>query len=103
MSKQIKYTKEFKLKAIESYNTGKRPIDIWTENNILNKDSEYCGKILRVWRAKYAIGGEQAFDVIKGRKKLGIDKQDPKYLEAKIIYLEEENQFLRKLRAQRAE
>lgn len=110
MSKQIKYSKEFKLKAVKQYEEGLTPKEIFTQNGfdlgtISKNIPKHC---LSKWNKIFKGKGEGGF--FEGRKNRGgrpktpkfkDEKEKIKYLELQVKYLKAENDFLIKLRAQK--
>lgn len=108
-SKSITYKKEFKIWAVKKYfNEGYSPNMIFEEAgfdiNIIGRHKPK-GR-LKEWRKIYEQLGEQGLleenrGKHGGRKKelhFKNDKEKIKYLEAKIAYMNAENDFLAKLR-----
>ena len=110
--KLVSYTYEFKKRALDLYARGIKPNDIWKQ----------AGFDVRIWRKQYF--GETIKDwkrIVKRRGLEGLTRPsgvqaDGGYkiarspeadrvrrLELQVQYLEEENAFLAKLRAKRAE
>lgn len=98
----VTYSFEFKLNAVKEYLKGKSPLDIYVEAGI---DIDIIGKkvpsknIFR-WKTFYQEKGENS--LIKDLR--GVGKGRPrknpltiKEAEARIAYLEAENEFLKKL------
>jgi transposase len=111
--KQIVFTEEFKISAVTRYSEGFMPSQIFREAGL---DTSIIGTNTPKWcmkgwkkqlqskgnfkdnRGKSGKGGR------KPKEKIPKDeKEKMKYLEAKVAYLEKENDFLVKLRAKRAE
>ena len=106
-NKQVKFTKEFKLYAAkQSIENKKFPTEIFLEAGI---DIKIIGEdtpkdCLRRWRNKYKEQGpasllEKATRVYKNKKAYISDKDKLKQAEARIKYLESENEFLKKIQA----
>lgn len=113
MNKQIKYSGEFKIKAIKQYEEGLTPKAIFLLNGF---DVSKIGKnipkhALSRWNKTYREHGEQKLmEESRGKSKGGgrpkkptfkDDKEKIKYLELQVTYLKTENDFLIKLRAQK--
>lgn len=114
--KSITYKKEFKIWAVKKYlEEGFSPGRIFREAdfdlNIIGRDkAKWC---LSRWRKTYADKGEKGLSKDKrGKHKNGgrppkmefkNDKEKIKYLEAKIAYMDAENDFLAKLRGLKRE
>jgi transposase len=104
-AKSITYSKEFKLKAIKAYyKEGYSPNMIFAAAGfdlavIGRKKPKDC---LRLWKKIYKTKGETALTKeTRGRsggKKKTDESADLEYLQTKIAYLEEENNFLRNLK-----
>lgn len=104
--KAITYRKEFKLKAVQAYyQEGLGPNAIFERAgfnlNILGTDKPKA--CLKMWRKIYKAKGQA--ELLKenrgksgGRPRKLQESDDPEYLKAKIVYLEAENDFLRKLK-----
>ena len=112
--KSITYKKEFKIWAIKKYfEEGYSPNMIFEEAGFdlnalgVNRPKE-C---LRLWRKKHSKMGEVGLTEDNrgkygGKKKelrFKNDKEKIKYLEAKIAYMDAENDFLAKLRGLKRE
>ena len=113
MRKQIKYSGEFKIKAVKQYEEGLTPKEIFLMNGFdlttvaknIPKDS------LSRWNKTYREHGEQGLaEDGRGKSKGGGRPKKPKfkddkekitYLELQVTYLKAENDFLIKLRAQK--
>jgi transposase len=103
----IKYCPEFKLKAIKEYNDGKFPMQIFMDAgiNIEIIGSENPGRCVDRWRRTYKTQGEKGIlEEQRGKtgrpriRELSIEEKLKK-AEARITYLEAENDFLKKLKA----
>jgi len=108
-SKSVTYSKEFKLLAVNKYyEDGYSPNMIFGEAGfdlglLGHNRPEQC---LKRWRKKYKEKGDEGLEEDDrgkhgGRKKESTfknDKEKIKYLEAKIAYMDAENDFLAKLR-----
>lgn len=103
----ISYEPAFKLKAVQENQTGKGPLQIFVEHD-LNIDilgSHHPKECLKLWRKIYKQHGEDAFTVerrgkgSKGRPLLKNETTEErlKKAEARINYLQAENEFLKKL------
>jgi transposase len=113
-SESITYNKDFKVWAVKKYfNEGLSPNMIFEEAGF---DLEVIGgnrpkECLRQWRKKYGLKGaaglkEDDRGKHGGRKKelrFKNDKEKIKYLEAKVAYMDAENDFLAKLRGLKRE
>jgi len=103
--KSITYSETFKISAIKAYGQGKKPAEIFREAGfdleiIGNKNP---GKSLDRWKNRYFINGEAG---LIGEKRCGTGHQKSSELtleyrlavaEAKVAYLQMENEFLKKL------
>lgn len=111
MSKQTKYSKEFKIKAVKQYNEeGLTPKEIFKQSGLdLSKTTKKNpGHCLSRWNKTYKEKGEKGFSNSRkgqgGRPrilKFKNEKEKIKYLELQVKYLKAENDFLIKLRAQK--
>ncbi|MGL4874073.1 MAG: HTH domain-containing protein [Clostridium sp.] len=105
--KQVTFTKEFKLYAAkQSIENKKFPTEIFLEAGIDIKiiGADAPKDCLRRWRNKYKEQGpasllENATRVHKNKKAYISDKDKLKQAEARIKYLESENEFLKKIQA----
>jgi transposase-like protein len=106
----IVYSPAFRLHALEEYQKGKSPIQIFRDAkidvNILGTD--VAGKCLRNWRRKAECFGKDSLleNLTSKTKCLGRPRLKPlsleeenKRLKAQNEYLKEENDFLKKLEA----
>ena len=111
-SKSINYTYEFKKHALEEYEKGVHPIDIWKQAGFDTSKwkSHYFRLTIRDWKrivrrgdlsSLNNQGGVQCDDGMT--KSLKTEKDKIKRLELQVRYLQAENDFLAKLRARRAE
>lgn len=105
--RSITYHPDFKIKAVEEYNQGKIPSQIFTEHgfniDIVGKDQP--ARCLQRWRETFEKFGNEGFQTERrgkggtGRpssKSLSIEEKLKK-AEARIKFLEAENDFLKKL------
>ena len=108
--KQISFTKKFKESAIKAYQNGKTPSEIFLEAGLDPKLflSEYCSKSILRWidlsekHGKNALIEERRGRKSTGRPRANAKARKPKtqaQLEARLAYLEAENDFLKKLHA----
>lgn len=98
----ITYSKDFKIKAVKTnQETGKGPNTIFLEAGF---DLRVIGKrkpksCLRLWKKIYQAKGEKGLATeSRGRKIKDQPLVDLEYLQAKVAYLEAENNFLRNLK-----
>jgi len=105
--RSISYSPEFKLKAVMDYKSGKIPTQIFIEQGF---DLDMIGKeqpkrCLKRWRDSYERFGEEGF-LTERRGKGSTGRPSSKHLsmeeklkkaEARIKFLEAENDFLKKL------
>ncbi|SFD04100.1 hypothetical protein SAMN05443252_1221 [Bacillus sp. OV322] len=105
--RSISYKAEFKIKAVKENLKGKGPMDIFIDHgfdvNIIG--SEKPGQCLKRWRKSYQEFGEESF--FKERRGMGSSgrpsskemtvEEKLKKAEARIAFLEMENDFLKKL------
>lgn len=112
--KSITFNKEFKIDAVKKYNKqGMGPTEIFRQSGIdLNVIGRNIPKeCLKRWNKAYRLKGEAGLSEVRGKNGKGgrskakyeTDKEKIEYLEAQVAYLKEENDFLAKLRAKRAE
>lgn len=109
--KSITYAKAFKVKAVQQYEAGQTAAEIFKEAGfeilIIGKDSpRVC---LRDWNKVFRVKGTEGLSKeTRGRtgrpktKNLS-ETEKMERLEAENAYLKAENDFLRQLRAKRAE
>lgn len=99
----MKFTTDFKKRAVELKKHGVHPNKIFTDEgiDISNKQKLYAIKLINRWRGwlqkpKLSSENKENIDILKNIKK---DSESKKieYLEAKVAYLEAENSFLAKL------
>lgn len=113
--KSITYNKEFKIKAVKEYDKeGKTSIQIFKDAgfNLTMLGKDVAKNCLIRWLKIYRIEGIKGLKTetrgkSKGggrpREKWATNEEKIKYLEAKVVYLKAENDFLAKLRAQKEE
>jgi len=110
--KSINYTYEFKKRALEEYEKGVRPIDIWRQAGFdTNKWKDHYFRLtIRDWKRIVRRGDISSLNNQGGvqhddgmTKSLKTEKDKIKRLELQVRYLQAENDFLIKLRAKRAE
>ena len=110
--KSVNYTYEFKKCALEEYEKGVRPKEIWKQAgfDVRKWKDHYFRLTMRDWKRIVRRGdlsnlnnqgGVQHDDGMT--KSLKTEKDKVKRLELQIRYLQAENDFLAKLRAKRAE
>ena len=109
--KYVEYRKEFKQSAIKQYyEHNLTPCEIFKlagfNTELIGKDNPQ--RCLKRWRKIFKLKGENGLSMnAKGRKKKIpkdiTDKDRIKRLEAEVLYLKAENDFLVELRAKRAE
>lgn len=96
---KIFYTKEFKEKAIQDYALGKSARQIFIDAGFnlseLSQIPDYASRILSKWR-KAKSQNNIHFSPKKKRKEKQTDYQK---MQARLEYLEAENEFLKKLSA----
>ena len=111
-SKSINYTYEFKRHALEEYEKGVSPKDIWKQANFDTSKwkSHYFRLTIRDWKRIVRRGDLSSLNNQGGiqhddgmTSALKTEKDKIKRLELQIRYLQAENDFLAKLRAKRAE
>lgn len=93
----IRFTKQFKLKAIKLYQSGVSAIDIFLDAGIDVADFEkgYARKSIARWVETVEKYGVKEID----KERRGAGNSKFKSLEEEIVYLRAENNFLKKLRA----
>ena len=95
----IFYTNEFKEKAITEYLMGKSARQIFEEAGfnllLLSKDSDYASKRIGKWRNQNCKNNNIHYP----KKKIKENKSNYQKMQARLEYLEAENEFLKKLRA----
>lgn len=107
--KQISFTPEFKKTAVKSYKKGRSPSEIFSDVGLDPKifPENYCSKAISRWLKNQDTHGAKVFSQERrgkgatGRPK-GSAKQKPmsmSQMEARLAYLEAENDFLKKLHA----
>lgn len=112
VGKSIVYSKDFKVKAVELYEQGFRPQEIFRQAgfdlNVIDKRKPKS--LMRDWNRIYRLKGEGGLKTETRGKNGGrpktkniTDVEKIRYLEAENAYLKAENDFLAKLRAERAE
>ncbi|MBI4234967.1 hypothetical protein HY604_01565 [Candidatus Peregrinibacteria bacterium] len=110
--RSISYTYEFKKRALDLYDQGIKPDEIWKQAGfdigIWKKD--YCRYTLKDWKRMVKRGGLESLTRLSGVQADGGYKRTRspeadrvRRLELQVRYLEKENDFLAKLRAKRAE
>jgi len=110
--RSISYTYEFKKRALNLYAQGIKPDEIWKQAgfdiSIWKKD--YCRYTLKDWKRLVKRGGLESLTKPSGvqadgghRRSLSPEADRVRRLELQVRYLEDENSFLAKLRANRAE
>jgi len=109
--KAVTYSKKFKVECVKKYLEGWGPIQIFQVAgmpiNLIGRDKPK--ECIRRWVKKYRVGNEQSLltetrgQGMKGRKKVTIHnpavtlEEKLKLAEARIAYLECENEFIKKL------
>ena len=83
----MKFTKEFKEKAINLKEKGIHPAIIFKDNgyDISSKQKEYASKLISRWRKSVSQSEEKGI------------KKKMEYFEAQVAYLKAENEFLKQL------
>lgn len=101
--KQVTFTTDFKLKATKAYLSGKPAVEIFSDENLDFLPRKFMTNAVLRWRDRYNKEGEKG---LKPKKKGRIpiharDTSELSYEEliAKVEYLEQENDFLKKLKA----
>lgn len=110
--RSISYTYEFKKRALDLYAQGIRPDDIWKQAgfDISIWKKHYCRYTLKDWQRLVRKGGLESLTRPSGvqadgghRRARSPEADRVRRLELQVRYLEAENSFLAKLRANRAE
>ena len=110
--KSVNYTYEFKKCALEEYEKGVRPKEIWKQAgfDVRKWKDHYFRLTMRDWKRIVRRGDLSSLNNQGGvqhddgmTKSLKTEKDKVKRLELQIRYLQAENDFLAKLRAKRAE
>ncbi len=96
-----KFTKEFKERAIKLKEQGVSPNEIFKNEgvSIKNKQKDYTSKLISRWKSKKQqerILDSKEVLLLKKIKKEE-DKKRIEYLEAQVVYLKAEKEFLVKL------
>ena len=111
-SKSVNYTYEFKKHALEKYEEGVHPKEIWKQAGFDTSKwkKHYFRLTIRDWKRIVRRGDLSSLNNQGGvqhddgmTKSLQTEKDKIKRLELHIRYLQAENSFLAKLRAKRAE
>ena len=99
----IWYTAAFKVKAVKQYNKGYSSQEIFKQAgfNISIIGKKKIKGCLSRWRKTYSILGEAG--LLQERTRKGRPKTTWDTPEEKLLWLEAENNFLKQLRAKRAE
>jgi len=108
-AKSVYYTHEFKQRALDLQASGIHPKDIWQQAgfNIDLWKKEYFGLTLRDWsrivRKDGVAGLQKTGGLPYDRGPKHTQDDELKRLRLEVAYLKEENCFLAKLRAKKAE
>lgn len=107
---KVSYSSSFKLQAVEEYFNGKTPLKIFIDAginvNILGRENPE--KSIKRWRNKAKnFGKESLLENWTGRtrgygrprSRFNSAEDEIKFLKARVEYLKEENDFLKKLEA----
>lgn len=108
--KQISFTPEFKIKAVKAYKLGRSPTEIFADAGLDPKifPERYCSKSIARWLKNLESHGSKGFSEERrgkgatGRPKGPTTSKKPlslEQMEARLAYLEAENDFLKKLHA----
>lgn len=109
-NKQISFTSEFKIKAVKAYKLGHSPSEIFQDAGLDPEvfPENYCSKAISRWLKSQDTHGVNAFKQERrglgstGRPKGPLKIKRPmsiEQMEARLAYLEAENDFLKKLHA----
>ena len=110
--RMIHYTYEFKKRALDLYTEGIKPDDIWKQAgfDVSVWKKNYCMYTLKDWKRLVRKGGLERLTKPSGIQADGgyeraksPEADRVRRLELQVRYLEAENDFLARLRAQRAE
>jgi transposase len=110
--RMIHYTYEFKKRALDLYAQGVKPGEIWRQAgfDVSIWKKHYCGSTLKDWRRLVKRGGLESLTTPSGvqadggyRRSRSPEADRVRRLELQVRYLEAENAFLARLRANRAE
>jgi len=97
-SNNVMYTIDFKEKAVTEYLMGKPARQIFEEAgfnlSMLSKYSDYASKMLSKWRKE-----NNKNNIQYPKKKIKEKQSSYQKMQARLEYLEAENEFLKKLRA----
>ncbi len=110
--RSVNYTYEFKKRALEMYDQGVKPDEIWKQagfdTSIWKKN--YCKYTVKDWRRMVKDRGLESLTKPSGvqaddgyQRARSPEADRVRRLELQVKYLEAENNFLAKLRAKRAE
>lgn len=110
--RSIHYTYEFKKRALDLYEQGIKPKEIWLQagfdTDIWKK--QYCADTIKDWRRMVKQRGLESLTRPSGvqadggyKRARSPETDRVRRLELQVRYLEKENDFLAKLRAKRAE
>lgn len=100
----LRFTKDFKIKAIKLYKSGQSPIEIFSEAGIKLDDfeSDYARKSVSRWLVAADMYGLKKIDTERrGLGSSGRPESIKKFKSqaAELAYLKAENNFLKKLQA----
>jgi len=99
INNSIHYTAEFKNKAIDEYLSGKSAREIFIEAGFnlqeISTVSDYASRMISKWRKANAI----KTNIHYPKKKIKENKTNYQKMQARLEYLEAENEFLKKLQA----
>jgi len=102
-SKQVIFSFEFKLKAVQNYLKGRATSQIFIDEGLDFLPKKMMTNSVLRWRDRYNLDGEKGLkEKKKGRRQIHLeDSSNLSYEEllAKVEYLEQENDFLKKLKA----
>jgi len=106
-TKMIVFTREFKFKAIEQRASGASIIDVFEDAGIDTGlfPRKHFMFMLKAWRKEIKLRKDEAFIKVKRGRPVGkreekaIKDMSTAELQAKIAYLEAENDFIKKLKA----
>lgn len=101
--KQVTFSSDFKLKAVKAYLAGKSANEIFSNENLEFLPRKFMVNAVLRWRDRYNEEGEKGLRP-KKKGRIPIHARNTSELSyeelvAKIEYLEQENDFLKKLKA----
>ena len=102
-AKQVIFSFDFKLKAVKNYLKGMPPTKIFQDEELDFFPRKFMTNTILRWRDRYNLDGEKGLkESKKGRRQIHLEdssKLSYEELLTKVEYLEQENDFLKKLKA----